>query len=34
MLTQDQILLNKQEFVGLVSSIEREGANIDRLLFL
>jgi hypothetical protein len=32
MLTQDQILLNKQEFVSLVSSIKREGANIDRLL--
>jgi hypothetical protein len=32
MLTQDQILMNKQEFVGLVGSIKREGANIDRLL--
>ena len=28
MLTQDQILMNKQEFIGLVESINREGADI------
>ena len=32
MLNQDQILMNKQEFIGLVSSIKREGAQIDRLI--
>lgn len=32
MLTQDQILMNKQEFIGLVSSIKREGADIAKLI--
>ena len=32
MLTKDQILMNKQEFIGLVRSINREGADIERLI--
>ena len=32
MLTQDQILMNKQEFIGLVRSITREGADIEKLI--
>ena len=32
MLNQDQILMNKQEFIGLVTSIQRDGAQIDRLI--
>lgn len=32
MLTQDQILMNKQEFIGLVRSIKREGADIEKLI--
>ena len=32
MLTKDQILLNKQEFIGLIEGIKREGANIPRLI--
>lgn len=32
MLTQDQILMNKQEFIGLVEGIKREGADIPKLI--
>lgn len=32
MLTQDQILMNKQEFIGLIESIKRNGADIAKLV--
>ena len=32
MLTQEQIQANKEEFLELINSIEREGADIDRLI--
>lgn len=32
MLTQDQILMNKQEFIGLIESIDRGGADIPKLI--
>ena len=32
MLTKEQIMNNKTDFIGLLRSIEREGADIDRLI--
>ena len=32
MLTEEQIAKNKDEFISLISSIEREGASIEKLL--